>query len=76
MTACVLSQLQSCLTLCNTMNCIPPGSSVYGILQARIQEWVAVPSASPGIKLTSFTSPALAGGFFTTSTIWENRFSK
>ena len=29
---------------------------------------------SPGIELTSFTSPALAGGFFTTSTTWENSF--
>ena len=34
---------QSCLTLCNTMNCSPPGSSVHGILQARILEWVAIP---------------------------------
>ena len=29
-------------TLCNLMNCSLPGSSVYGILQARIQEWVAM----------------------------------
>ena len=41
--ACVLS-LQSCLTLCDPMNCSPPGSSVHGILQARILEWVAFPS--------------------------------
>ena len=34
-----------CLTLCNPMNCSPPGSSVHGILQARIQEWVAMPSS-------------------------------
>ena len=33
---------QSCLTLCNLMNCSPPGSSVHGILQARILEWVAI----------------------------------
>ena len=32
----------SCVTLCNTMDCSPPGSSVHGILQARILEWVAV----------------------------------
>ena len=31
---------QSCLTLCHPMDCSPPGSSVYGILQARILEWV------------------------------------
>ena len=32
---------QSCLTLCDPMDCSPPGSSVHGILQARILEWVA-----------------------------------
>ena len=36
---------QSCLTLCNPMHCSPPGSSVHGILQARILEWVAMPSS-------------------------------
>ena len=34
--------LQSCLTLCNPMDCSPPGSSVHGILQARIREWVSM----------------------------------
>ena len=34
---------QSYLTLCNPMDYSPPGSSVYGILQARILEWVAMP---------------------------------
>ena len=33
---------QSCLTLCEPMNCSPPASSVHGILQARILEWVAL----------------------------------
>ena len=37
--------LQSCLTLCNPVDCCPPGFSVHGILQARILEWVAVPSS-------------------------------
>ena len=37
--------LQSCPELCNPMNYSPPGSSVYGILQARILEWVAMPSS-------------------------------
>ena len=36
---------QSCLTLCDSMSCSPPGSSVHGILQARILEWVAMPSS-------------------------------
>ena len=33
---------QSCLTLCDPMDCSPPGSSVHGILQARILEWGAI----------------------------------
>ena len=36
-------QLLSCVWLCNPMDCSPPGSSVYGIIQARILEWVAIP---------------------------------
>ena len=39
---CVLAA-QSCLTLCDPMDCSPPGSSVLGILQARILKWVAIP---------------------------------
>ena len=37
--------LQSCLTLCDPIDCSPPGSSVHGILQARILERVATPSS-------------------------------
>ena len=33
---------QSCLTLCNPMDCSLPGSSVHGIFQARVLEWVAI----------------------------------
>ena len=65
--------LQSCLTLCDPMDCSPPGSSIHGILQARILEWATMPSSrgsswTRGIKPRSPMSPALAGGFFTTST--------
>ena len=42
--------LHLCLTLCNAMDCRWPGFSVHGILQARILEWVAIPS-SRGIFL-------------------------
>ena len=35
--------IQSCLTLCDPVDCSPLGSSVHEILQARILEWVAIP---------------------------------
>ena len=45
---------QSCLTICDAMDCRPPGSSVHGTLQAGILEWVAMPfsrgSFDPGIE--------------------------
>ena len=45
---------QSCLTLCDPVDCSPPGSSVHGILQVRIPEWVAVSFSrdlpNPGIE--------------------------
>ena len=67
--------LQLYPTLCNPMDCSPSASSVHGILQARILEWVAISSSGdlpdPGIEPASLTSPTLAGGFFTTSTTWE-----
>ena len=63
----VLMCTQSYLTLCHPMDCSLPGSSVHGIFQARLMEWVAFPSPGdlpdPGMKPTSVTS-ALAGGFF------------
>jgi len=66
--------LQSCPTLGDPMDCSPPGSSVHGILQARILEWVAFPSPgdlpNPGTESSSLRSPALAGGFFTTTATW------
>ena len=68
---CVLcaKSLQLCLTLCGHLDCSPPGSSVYEVLQARILQWVAIPFSrnlpDPGIIPASLTSPALAGGFFT-----------
>ena len=36
--------LQSCLTICDIMDCRPPGSTVHGILQARILDRVVLPS--------------------------------
>ena len=61
---------QVCATLCGPMDCNPPGSSVRGILQARIlQSGLSFPPPGnlpdSGIKPASLKSPALAGGFFT-----------
>ena len=42
---CLCKSFQSCPTLCNPMDCSPPGSSVHEILQARILEWVVMPSS-------------------------------
>ena len=58
---------KSCLTLCNSMDCSPPGSSVRGIAQARILESVAISfswgSSRPVDRTQVFCK---AGGFFTT----------
>ena len=66
---------QSCPTLCDAVDRSPSSSPVRETLQARILEWVAVPSPgalpNPGIEPTSLTSPALTGGFFTTGATWE-----
>ena len=42
---CVCSVAESCLTLCDPVDCSLQGSSVHGILQARILEWVAISSS-------------------------------
>ena len=39
------NSLQLCLTLCNSMDCSPPGSFVHGICQAGILEWTAISSS-------------------------------
>ena len=65
------SDLHSHPTLCNPMDCSLPGSSVHGILQARIQEWVAI-SFTRGSSLPGDWTwvSCLAGGFFT---VWATR---
>ena len=59
---------QLCPTLCNPMNSSPLGSSVHGIIQARILGWVAMPSSwgssKIGIEATSHVC-SIAGVFFT-----------
>ena len=63
---------QSCLTLCNPMDCSPPGSSVYGILQARILEWVAMPSSRASSQPRDQPPVScIAGRFLTVLATWE-----
>ena len=49
-----MKDAQLCQTLCDTIDCNLPGFSVYGILQARILEWIAIPFSvnlpDPGIE--------------------------
>ena len=58
------SVTQLCVTLCNPMDCSPPGSAVHSILQARILEWIAKPSSRRSsqpytIKRASFSTSYL-----------------
>ena len=60
------------------MDCSLPSSSVHGIFQAKILEWIAIlPFPTPGdlpnqgIEPESLAFPALAGRFFTTNATWE-----
>ena len=58
---------ESCPTLCDPTHYSPPGSSVHGILQARIPEWVAISFSRGSSWLRNWTlSPTLANRFFTT----------
>ena len=63
--ACLVAQ--SCLTLCDLMDCSPPGFSVHGISKARILEWVAIsfPRGSSRPKDQTRVS-CIAGRFSTT----------
>ena len=68
--------LQSCLTPCDTMDRSLPGFSVHGILQARILEWVAMPSSrgpSQARDQTRVSYVSCTGRqVFTTSATWED----
>ena len=66
--SCVCVCAQSCLPLCDPMDYSPPGSSVHGIFQARILEWVAI-SYSRGSSRRRDQTCVLACRFFTTALI-------
>ena len=62
---------QSCPALCNPADCSPLGSTVHGILQARILEWVAMPSSRGSSQPRDPTQAShVAGRFFTS---WATR---
>ena len=62
---------QSCLTLCDSADCSLPGSSVHGILQARILEWVAIPFSRGSSRPSDWTWVfCIWGRFFT---VWATR---
>ena len=67
--------LQSCVTLCDPKDCSPPGSSGHGFSRKEYWSGMSCPPPgdlpNPGIEPTSLMSPALAGGFFTTSATWK-----
>ena len=67
-----VKSFQSCLTLCDPVDCSLPGSSVHAILQAGTLEWVTM-SSSRGYSHSGIKpmSPALAGRLFATSITWE-----
>ena len=63
--------IQLCPTICNPMNCSLPGSLVHEIVQARILEWVAMPSSRGSSQPRDWTQVShIAGRFFT---IWATR---
>ena len=71
-TTCVhVSHTQSCLILCDSMDCSPPGSWVHGILQAGILEWEAIPfSRGSSQPMDQIWLSRIAGRFFT---VWATR---
>ena len=68
--------LQSCLTLWDPMDCNLPCSSVHGILQSKMLEWIAMPSSRGSSWHRNQTCGCcisfIAGGFFTHWATWES----
>ena len=81
---CMLKYIYTCcmhshfshVWLCGPVDGSPPGSSVHGIFQARILEWVAISSSrdlpNPGLEPVSLAYPVLADRFFTTQPSWKS----
>ena len=56
---------QSCSVLCDPIDCSPPGSSVHGMLQARILKWIAILFSKGSSQPRDQTQVCIAGRFFT-----------
>ena len=70
--------LQLYPTLCDPLGCSPPGSSIHGFLQARVLEWVAMPSSrgtSQPRDQTHISYISCIGRIFTTRAAWETLFN-
>ena len=68
---------QSCPALCDPIDCSLPGSSVYGILQTRILEWVAIPFSRGSSPPRDWTQVSyIAGRFFTTEPLAKTEGKK
>ena len=75
--ACVVS-LPSCLTLCAPVDCSLPGSSLHGILRARMMEWAAMPPSGDlpdrGTEPVASCNSCIAGWFFTSEALGKSFF--
>ena len=74
--ACMPAQSLSCVQLFfDPMDCNPSGSSVYGILQARILEWIAISSSRWSSRPRDRTQVShIIGRFFTIWATWEGKY--
>ena len=68
-----LSRFSCVLTLCNPMDCSPPGSSAHRILQARIPEWVAKPSSRGHYRPLRLNPPLLSLLHFSRQDLYHKR---
>ena len=76
---CVCLVTQSCPTLCDPLDCSPPGSSVHGIFQQKCWSGLPFPAlgdlTDPGVEPASIVSPTLGGRFLTTYGTLETHIS-
>ena len=62
-------KVKSCSTLCDSMDCSPPGSSIHGIFQARVLEWAAISFSRGSSQTRDWAQASCTAGF----TVWATR---